>query len=194
MRMNGGRGNPRNVVVLYPKEGMRSSSASNSTANNCPSSTSSAVPVPPPPSALYTKSGYHEIPSPHPCNVLMSMRETLLFRTSTSSDVSTRCKVEALGWITRPPRAGCKLTAPKSMRDLSANKNCAELLPRSNEQFLARTGWRNQALRCRGTCNPISLLWREGENCRWEDAMNVTKPWGNRWQGNRELWKVETGK
>lgn len=62
----GGNGNPKNLVVAVDNGGIYSSFTSKSTQTSPSESVSDilvAVPEPEPPSALYTKSGYLEIPS-----------------------------------------------------------------------------------------------------------------------------------
>jgi hypothetical protein len=66
---NGGSGRPRNLVVALDMGGMYRLATSKSTSTAPPSSPPSAphpAPTPQPPCALYAKSGYLPIPSPHP--------------------------------------------------------------------------------------------------------------------------------
>lgn len=59
----GGNGNPRNLVVELVNGGIYSVLTSKLTDSSSLSATLELVPVPVPPCALYSKSGYLEIPS-----------------------------------------------------------------------------------------------------------------------------------
>jgi hypothetical protein len=76
IRIGGGSGMPRSVVVWKPTSGMVTPAASKCTRHR-PSSSFTALPLPPPPSALYTKSGYRDTPSPHPLVVRNSTVHSL---------------------------------------------------------------------------------------------------------------------
>ena len=67
---SGGNGNPRNLVVAPVSGGIYSVLSSKLTESSLPSVSFVPVPVPVPPSALYSKSGYLEIPSLQASRVL----------------------------------------------------------------------------------------------------------------------------
>nr|GMD50022.1 ABC transporter B family member 28-like protein [Ipomoea batatas] len=94
---SGGNGSPKNLVVAVVNGGIYTLFNSKSTEiSSSSSSFFTPLPLPLPPSALYSKSGYLEIPSLQPPSVLNSTSYTTSSAVGTGDSVAV--EVEEIGW------------------------------------------------------------------------------------------------